>query len=63
MPGPHDEDTTELDREMIAGDLERVAKLAGRLGFTELATKIGALAGEARAALKSANAQGRRHED
>ena len=43
MPEPGDEDTTQIAREMIAHDLERVAKTAGRLGYTEMATEIGAL--------------------
>ena len=43
MSDPSNEDTTQIDREMIANDLERVAKTAGRLGYTDMATEIGAL--------------------
>lgn len=43
MPEPTDEDTTQIDRELIANELERVAKLAGRLQQTETAIEIGAL--------------------
>ena len=40
---PTDEDTTQIDRELIANELETVAKLAGRLGYPDIATEIGAL--------------------
>lgn len=43
MPDPTDEDTTQLDRELITNELDRTAKLAGRLGYPEIATEIGAL--------------------
>jgi hypothetical protein len=41
VPEPGDEDTTQIDRELIANELERTAKLAGRLNQIELATEIG----------------------
>lgn len=37
------EDTTQMDRELIANDLETVARLAGRLGYPDIASEIGAL--------------------
>ena len=43
MSDPSNEDTTQIDRELIANDLDTVAKLAGRLGYPEMATEIGAL--------------------
>jgi len=43
MPEPGDEDTTQIDHELIANELERTAKLAGRLGYPDIATEIGAL--------------------
>lgn len=43
MPDPTDEDTTKLDIECVADDLEGVAKTAGRFGLTDIATEIGAL--------------------
>jgi len=43
MPEPGDEDTTKIDIELIADELERTAKLAGRLKQTDIATEIGAL--------------------
>lgn len=43
MSDPSNEDTTQIDREMIANDLETVAKTAGRLGYPDMATEIGAL--------------------
>ena len=43
MPEPGDEDTTKIDIELIANDLEVVAKLAGNLNQTDIATEIGAL--------------------
>jgi hypothetical protein len=43
-----DEDTTDMDRELIAAELERVAKLARRLNRPDLAEKIAALAADAR---------------
>lgn len=43
MSEPINEDTTQIDRELIAKDLESVAKLAGRLGYPDMATEIGAL--------------------
>lgn len=45
-----DEDTTQIDHELIANDLETVAKLAGRLGYPDMATEIGALAAKYRKA-------------
>lgn len=43
MPDPTDEDTTKIDLELIASELDRVAKLAGNLKQTDIATEIGAL--------------------
>lgn len=43
MSDPSNEDTTQIDHELIANDLENVAKLAGRLGYPDMATEIGAL--------------------
>ena len=40
---PGDEDTTQIDHELIANDLDTVAKLVGRLGYPDMATEIGAL--------------------
>lgn len=45
-----DEDTTQIDRELIASDLDTVAKLAGRLGYPDMATEIGALVAKYRRA-------------
>lgn len=50
MPEPGDEDTTQIDREMIANDLEVIAKSAGRLGYPDMATEIGALVAKYRKA-------------
>lgn len=44
-----DEDTAKIDLELIANDLEKVAKLAGRLNQTDTATEIGALVAKVRA--------------
>lgn len=54
MSDPSNEDTTQIDRELIANDLDTVAKLAGRLGYPDMATEIGALAAKYR---KPADAQ------
>jgi len=43
MAEPTDEDTSKIDIELIANDLEKVAKTAGRLKQTDMATEIGAL--------------------
>lgn len=43
MSEPADENTSKIDIELIARDLEAVAKLAGRLNQTDIATEIGAL--------------------
>ena len=48
MPEPGDEDTTQLDHQLIANELDTVAKLAGHLGYPEIATEIGALAEKVR---------------
>ena len=40
MPKPANEDTTQIDRELIAQDLERTAKLAGRFGFTDAVSRF-----------------------
>ena len=48
MPDPTDEDTTQIDRELIANELERTAKLAGHLKQTETAMEIGALVAKLR---------------
>lgn len=50
MTEPGDEDTTQIDRELIASELERTAKLATRFGFTDLAMKIGGVVHEAKQA-------------
>lgn len=50
MPEPGDEDTSDMDREMIAKDLEVVAKSASRLGYPDMATEIGALVAKYRKA-------------
>ena len=50
MGTPENEDTTQIDRELIASDLETVAKLAGRLGYPDMATEIGALVAKYRRA-------------
>lgn len=47
-----DEDTTEIDRELIAKELESTAKLATRFGFTELAMKIGGVVHDAKQATR-----------
>jgi len=44
MSEPTDEDTTQIDRELIAKELVRTAKLAKRLGYPEVADEIEGLA-------------------
>lgn len=51
-----DEDTTQIDRELIANDLDTVAKLAGRLGYPDMATEIGALVAKYRRPLNAPQA-------
>lgn len=46
--GPHDEDTTDIDRELIANDLTAVANMAGKLNMPDVATKIGAIIADLR---------------
>jgi hypothetical protein len=48
MSDPSNEDTTQIDRELIAHDLERIAKLARNLKQTDVATEIGALVAKLR---------------
>lgn len=43
MSDPPDENTTKIDLELVARELEAAAKLAGRLKLTDQATEIGAL--------------------
>jgi len=43
-----DEDTTQIDRELIAHDLERIASLARNLRQPDIAEQITALAGQLR---------------
>lgn len=56
MPDPSSEDTTQIDRELIANDLDTVAKLAGRLGYPDMATEIGALVAKYRRPLNAPQA-------
>ena len=44
MSDPSTEDTTQIDRELIAHDLERIAKLARNLHQLDTADEISALA-------------------
>jgi hypothetical protein len=44
MSDPSNEDTTQIDRELIAHDLERIAKLARNLHQPDIADEISALA-------------------
>lgn len=53
MPDPSNEDTTQIDRNLIANDLEVVAKTAGRLGYPDMATEIGALVAKYRKPVES----------
>jgi len=53
MAQPGDEDTTKIDIELIADELERTAKLAGRLKQTDIATEIGALVAKYREQAKT----------
>lgn len=53
MAEPGDEDTTSIDLDLIAEELGKVAKLAGRLNQAELATEIGALVAKTRAKASS----------
>jgi hypothetical protein len=45
-----DEDTTEIDRDLLVSELEKTARLATRFGFTDLAMKIGGVVHEAKQA-------------
>ena len=54
MPEPGDEDTTQLDHQLIANELETVAALARRLGYPEIATEIGALVAKYRKPVEGA---------
>lgn len=48
MSDPSNEDTTQIDRELIAHDLERIAKLARNLHQPDTADEISALASKLR---------------
>jgi hypothetical protein len=48
MSDPSNEDTSQIDRELIAHDLERIAKMARNLKQTDVATEIGALVAKLR---------------
>jgi hypothetical protein len=50
MPEPTDEDTTQIDRDLLVSELEKTARLATRFGFTDLAMKIGGVVHEAKQA-------------
>lgn len=53
MAEPTDEDTSKIDIELIANDLEKVARLAGRFNLTDQATEIGALVAKYREQAKA----------
>lgn len=53
MSDPSNEDTTQIDRELIAKDLERIAKLARNLNQTNIAEEISALAAKAKSNAKA----------
>lgn len=53
MADSTDEDTSKIDIELIANDLEKVARLAGRFNLTDQATEIGALVAKYREQAKA----------
>lgn len=48
MSDPSNEDTSQIDRELIAHDLERIAKLARNLHQPDIADEISALSSKLR---------------
>jgi hypothetical protein len=53
MSDPSNEDTSQIDRELIAKDLERTAKLARNLNQINIAEEISALAAKAKSNAKA----------